>query len=526
MALVKFITGNAAQFNSLQQKDENTLYFIEDEHRIYKGDKVFSGGIYKTIDSLPEEGEVNTLYVNSTDGSVNYWNGTSYQVVVPAIEKNISGTGSDNNLATTKAIVDYISEKLENVDLGDISERVSTLEGEMDTAQGDIDAVEAKVGALEPKVTTIEGQISTINGEGDGSIKKALSDAKSYADSLSSNYAPKVHTHTLSDITDAGSLAGKSQVSKTDLDASLSAEIDGKAEKSTTLAGYGIGDAYTKNETDSAIASAVAAAPHLKRSVVTELPDAGSADQNTIYMVGSGEGSEDSNYKEYMVINGKFELIGDSKVDLTDYAEKSYVDQAKSEAISTAAADAQSKATTAETNAKSYTDTKLSELDSADVAVEHQYVSAVSQNDGVVSVTRETLPVYSVSEGNVNGAISVNGSNVQVHGLGTAAYTSSDAYDTAGSADTALEEAKEYADGLGVNYATAEQGAKADTAVQSVTTGSTNGTIAVDGEDVPVEGLKSAAFAETSAFDKSGAANEALASAKAYVEQLLTWGTL
>ena len=36
-----------------------------------------------------------------------------------------------------------------------------------------------------------------------------------------------------------------------------SSVLAGKANKSTTLAGYGIGDAYTKSEVDAAIASAI-----------------------------------------------------------------------------------------------------------------------------------------------------------------------------------------------------------------------------------------------------------------------------
>lgn len=46
----------------------------------------------------------------------------------------------------------------------------------------------------------------------------------------------------------------------------------------------------------------------------------------------------------------------------------------------------------------------------------------------------------------------------------------------------------------------------ADSAVQSVSEGSTNGTIEVDGTDVPVHGLGSAAYQPSSAFDASGAA--------------------
>ena len=101
----------------------------------------------------------------------------------------------------------------------------------------------------------------------------------------------------------------------------------------TTISGYGISDAYTKEQTDSQIATAIAGADHLKRSIVSTLPAVGSADEHTIYMVPKKTPSgEDNGYDEFMlVISGdtkKFEKIGDSAVDLTDYATKTYADQA------------------------------------------------------------------------------------------------------------------------------------------------------------------------------------------------------
>lgn len=467
MGLVKFVTGTASQFSSLGSKDQDTLYIITDAHQIYKGDICLSGGIYKTVTSFPGTGEVNTLYVNSTTGQVSYWNGTSYTTVVPAKGTTISGAGDDNHLATTKAVVDYVASQVADLDVGALSGRVSTLETEMDTAQSDITTAKGNI-------STIQGQIATINGSGAGSITKALNDAKAYADSVGETKADLEHTHTLDDITDAGTLAGLNQVAEGNLESALASKINGKADKATTLSGYGIGDAYTKTQTDSAIATAVAAAPHLKRTIVTDLPDAGSADQNTIYMVGTGAGSEDSAYDEYMLINGSFERIGTSDVDLTNYALKTDV-----------------------TNA-------INNLDKADAAVANQYVSSVSQTNGVISVTRVALPVHSVTSGSANGTIAVNGTDVSVKGLGSAAYTASSA------------------------YATAAQGTKADSALQKadITTGGANGTIAVDGTDVAVKGLGSAAYVATTAFDAAGDADQALADAKAYVASLLTWTTL
>jgi hypothetical protein len=99
-------------------------------------------------------------------------------------------------------------------------------------------------------------------------------------------------------------------------------------------------------------------------------------------------------------------------------------------------------------------------------------------------------------------------------------------YDAKGAAGTAETNAKNYTDSLAKNYATAAQGAKADTAVQSVVTGSANGTIAVDGEDVAVKGLGSAAYTASTAYDAAGSANTAENNAKAYVDTALTWGTI
>ena len=469
MALVKFVQGTAAQFALLESKDADTIYVITDEQRIYKGDVCLSGGIYTTVDTFPEADQArNTLYVNTQTGEVRYFDGTSYQTVVRATGKTISGTGDDNHLATTKAVVDYVATQVADLDVGALEGRVSTLETEMDAAEG--------------RLNTVEGQITTINGEGEGSIKKALSDAKAYTDTVAEGKADAEHTHEIADVT------------------GLQTALDGKATKADTLAGYGITDAYTKGETDSAIAAAVAAAPHLKRTIVEDLPDAEGADENTIYMVGTGAGSEDSAYEEYMVINGAFEKIGSSKVDLTNYAEKTYVDAAKQEAISTAAGDATQKANTAEQNAKTYADGLIAGLDVEDTAVEGQYVSQVKEVDGKIQVTRAQLPAEPViAEGATNGTISVNGEDVAVHGLKSAAYT--DATD----------------------YATAAQGALADSALQKgdVATGATNGTIAVDGTDVAVKGLGSAAYTESSAYATSAQGTKA---DQAYAA--LTWGSM
>lgn len=253
--------------------------------------------------------------------------------------------------------------------------------------------------------------------------ESTLSSAKSYADGLAVNYDPAGTAQTKVQELAEGQV-------KTNSD-NITALQSGKADKSTTLAGYGITDAYTSEQTDSAIATAVANADHLKREIVESLPEIELADENTIYMVGTGAGTEDSVYEEYMLINGGFEKIGSSEVDLTNYALKTYVDQAKDEAISTSG-----------TNTDAKIATKVGEIGDSTVK---DYVDQAESD--------------------------------------------------------AITASNSYADGLAANYATAEQGSKADTALQKadITTGSTDGTIAVDGTDVSVKGLASAAYKEAGA---------------------------
>ena len=264
-------------------------------------------------------------------------------------------------------------------------------------------------------LTTYDEKIKEHINTKDASI---LQQSKSYSDSLSDNYDPAGKAATLVEALENGQVA----TNKNDI-ATLKS---GKADKSTTLSGYGITDAYTKAQTDSAISTAVANADHLKREIVASLPEVEEADEHTIYMVGTGAGSEDSVYEEYMLINGGFEKVGSSEVDLTNYALKSYVDSAKTEAINTAGTNADAKITA-----------KVGDIGSSTVK---QYVDQ-AETDAVAS-------------------------------------------------------AKSYADGLASNYATAAQGAKADTALQkaNITSGTANGTIAVSGTDVAVKGLGSAAY--------------------------------
>jgi hypothetical protein len=104
------------------------------------------------------------------------------------------------------------------------------------------------------------------------------------------------------------------------------------------------------------------------------------------------------------------------------------------------------------------------------------------------SYTRDQIATITLAEGSENGTVKFKGTDVPVHGLGSAAYTDAGAYEVAGAATTALSEAKSYAEG----QASAAQ----------------------------------AAAISAAAADAKNKADAAEANAINYTDSALTWGTI
>lgn len=75
-------------------------------------------------------------------------------------------------------------------------------------------------------------------------------------------------------------------------------------------------------QTASQVQSAISAAGHLKRAIVAQLPQAGSADANTVYMMKEDGAAGENVYTEWMVIEGAWERIGSTDVDLSGYLQE------------------------------------------------------------------------------------------------------------------------------------------------------------------------------------------------------------
>ena len=85
---------------------------------------------------------------------------------------------------------------------------------------------------------------------------------------------------------------------------------------------------YTKDQTDTAIAAAVANSAHLSRKIVESYDDIDVTADDAhlyIYMVPNGFQENDDKYDEYVVIDGVIEKVGSWEVDLSNYATKDEV---------------------------------------------------------------------------------------------------------------------------------------------------------------------------------------------------------
>ena len=106
----QFVFGTVAQFEALKQAGNvsaNNLYFITDTKQIYVGEDLYTGQV-QFVDAFPETPSQGIIYVHATTHETKVWNGSAWQVMVPAISDVLDAATADTNLVTAKAIRDYV----------------------------------------------------------------------------------------------------------------------------------------------------------------------------------------------------------------------------------------------------------------------------------------------------------------------------------------------------------------------------------------------------------------------------------
>ena len=112
MADVLFKSGTYAEYIGLAAKNDNTIYFIDGQ--IFKGNVAYTDQVV-VVSALPGTLTAGKVYVNTTDKSVTYYDGTTSTVVIPEIVGTIGDSTPDTNLANVKAIKDFVAAEIAKI---------------------------------------------------------------------------------------------------------------------------------------------------------------------------------------------------------------------------------------------------------------------------------------------------------------------------------------------------------------------------------------------------------------------------
>lgn len=167
------------------------------------------------------------------------------------------------------------------------------------------------------------------------------------------------------------------------------------------------GEAITENQVDSKIRAAVDKITSFEYKVVSELPPESDGVKGTIYLLRHGGNDNTNSFDEYILVDtyssggvtytAHYEKIGTTDIDLTPYAKKTEIPVAVSDLANDLGF------ITDETSTANIRNV-INSLDKADTAEDGKYVSSVSQTDGVIKVTRASLPAVGTADSPISNA--------------------------------------------------------------------------------------------------------------------------
>lgn len=304
---VKFQRGSLAAYEALKtagRLDSNTLYFIKSNNgvgRLYMGENLISGGDV-VLQSAKLDDLEDVLVFGAKTGDFLVYNEEGKWVPKSAanVAKEIfEALKLDETLALNEEgalgiagfnAAENGSQLMKN-DAGDlvwIKPSTETVEGLQTTVAG----LQSSVESLDADIEEVAGNVTSLEGRADA-IEDVLADIEAEIGNPAEGDSPATGLY-----------------------------------KSIDEVNAAIANIYTKEEVESYVTEAIANAGHLKRALVDELPEIASADTNTIYMVPKADGADPDVRNEFIVVNGKWEKIGDTAVKLDGYATEDYVDNA------------------------------------------------------------------------------------------------------------------------------------------------------------------------------------------------------
>lgn len=163
------------------------------------------------------------------------------------------------------------------------------------------------------------------------------------------------------------------------------------------------GDVVTLQQLSQSINNAVGKITSFEYKIVDSLPSTTEGKKGVIYLIAHSGSTNQNSYDEYIFLSAegstaaRYEKIGTTDIDLTPYAKKTEIPKKVSQLTNDS--DFETK-----TNVGSRITSAINSLDKSDTAVAGKYVSAVSETDGVITVTRENLPAVGTADSPISNA--------------------------------------------------------------------------------------------------------------------------
>lgn len=151
------------------------------------------------------------------------------------------------------------------------------------------------------------------------------------------------------------------------------------------------------------VASAVGKITSFEYKIVDSLPSTSEGKKGVIYLIAHSGSTNQNSYDEYIFLpaegstSARYEKIGTTDIDLTPYAKKTEIPKKVSQLTNDS-----SFATTS--GVSSSISAAVNALTKSDTAETGKYVSAVSQNNGVITVTRANLPAVGTADSPISNA--------------------------------------------------------------------------------------------------------------------------
>lgn len=164
-----------------------------------------------------------------------------------------------------------------------------------------------------------------------------------------------------------------------------------------------IGEVVTSAQLSQSIVDAVGKITSFEYKIVDSLPATTEGKKGVIYLVAHSGSTNQNSYDEYIFLPAegstaaRYEKIGTTDIDLTPYAKKTEIPTKVSQLTNDS-----SFATTS--GVSSSISTAVNALTKSDTAETGKYVSAVSQKNGVITVTRASLPAVGTADSPISNA--------------------------------------------------------------------------------------------------------------------------